>query len=294
MAKILEPELLQTFVAITEAGSFTDAARRVGRTQSAVSMQMKRLEEVLGRPVFARSGRSVRLTADGELLLGHARRILRTHREALAAFGGSELQGTVAIGTPDQYASAFLPGILARFAETHPRVHVEVVCDVTARLLGRLADGTVDLALITHGYGDDGGVVVLHEPLVWVTSARHGAHERDPLPLALFHSGCHYRKWALEALGQQNRPFRVAYSSVSMAGIDAALRAGLAVSALPRSSIGEGLRILGERDGFPALPSYQLALQRAPDRVVSPVLDRLEEHMVESFRAALLSLPAAA
>lgn len=282
MHKLLEPELLQTFVAIAETGGFTAAAKRVSRTQSAVSMQMKRLEEVLGRPLFARTGRSVQLTADGELLLGHARRILRSHEEALAAFEESDLEGTVSIGTPDQYASAFLPGILARFAETHPRIHVEVVCDLSLHLLARLADGTLDLALVTHGHRDGGATVLVQEPVVWAGSARHCAHEQDPLPLALFHAGCNYRKWALEALAERGRRYRIAYSSMSSAGIDAALRAGLAVSALPRSSIREGLRILGKAEGFPALPTYQLELRRAPD-LKSSVLDRLEEHIVESF-----------
>lgn len=281
MIKVLEPDLLQSFVAIADTGSFTEAARRVRRTQSAVSMQMKRLEELIGRPVFARNGRAVQLTADGELLLGHARRILRTHREALAAFDPSELQGTVTIGTPDQYAGAFLPEILARFAETHPAVTVEVVCDLTTNLLTRLADGAIDLALVTHGYADDGGTVLHREPLVWVTSARHCAHEQTPVPLALLHPGCNYRRWALDALAGADRPYRLAYTSMSWAGIEAALRAGLAVTVMPRSSVGAGMRVLGERDGFPPLPSYQVALKRTERR--SRVLDRLEQHILESF-----------
>jgi len=282
MPKVLEPELLSTFVAIADAGSFTEAARRVSRTQSAVSMQMKRLEELIGRPVFARNGRQVELTRDGELLLGHARRILRSHAEALAAFEASEVQGTVTLGTPDQYASAFLPRILARFAETHPAVHVEVVCDVTANLLERLRAGALDLALVTHGDGNEGGTVLYQEPVVWVTSARHGAHELDPVPLALFYQGCNYRRWALDALARAGRAYRIAYSSMSWAGIEAALRAGLAISAAPRSNVGPGLRVLSEPDGFPPLPTYQVELQRAAGRR-APALDRLEEHIVESF-----------
>ncbi len=297
MPRILEPDLLQSFVAIAETGSFTEAARRVHRTQSAVSMQIRRLEELLGRPVFLRNGRSVALTQDGDLLLGHARRILRAHGEAIAAFDGSELQGRVTIGTPDQYATAFLPGILARFAETHPRVHVEVACDISNTLRAQLGDGTLDLALLTCSPGDEdgvgGGVVVLEEPLVWATSARHCAHERTPVPLALFHQGCVYRRSAVEALAALERPYRIAYTSMSMAGIMAAVRAGLAVSALPRFSLVEQLRILGERDGFPPLPSYRVTLMRGRDRR-SPVLDRLEEHIIDNFAAAVPPAAAAA
>ncbi len=283
---MLEPDLLQTFVAIAESGSFTSAAKRVFRTQSAVSMQMKRLEEILGRSLFARDGRSVRLSADGELLLGHARRVLRAHQQALAAFDESELQGNVVFGTPDDYGSTFLPGILARFAETHPRIHMEVVCETTANLLQRIAENTVDLALITHGHGDNSGVVVHQESVVWVTSASHCVHERDPLPLALFQAGCIFRQWALEALAERGRASRIAYTSVSLTALEAALRAGLAVSVLPRSNVREGMRILDENNGFPPLPTFQIALRRVAGKT-SLILDRLEEHIIDSFQVAL-------
>ena len=200
MLATLEPELLRSFVAIAETGSFTAAASRVHRTQSAVSMQIKRLEELLGRALFVREGRSVSLTRDGDTLLAHARRILRSHGEALAAFDRDALAGEVTIGAPDDYASTFLPRILARFAENHARVHVNVVCQPSVELLRRLAERTVDLALVTQGSGERGGTVVHHEPLVWVTSARHRVHEQEPLPLAIFEPGCSFRRAATESL----------------------------------------------------------------------------------------------
>lgn len=286
MPDVLEPDLLRTFLAIADSGSFTEAARRVFRTQSAVSMQMKRLEEVLGRPLFGRNGRSVQLTPDGELLLGHARRILRAHQQALAAFDDSELQGNVVIGSPDDYASAFLPGVLVRFAETHPRVHVELVCIPTIDLLPRLEDGSVDLALITMDHGDNSGLVLHREPLVWLTSARHCVHEQNPLPLALFHTGCIFRRWALEALGKQGRASRIAYTSVSAAGLKAALDAGLAVGVMGRSGVTEGLRMLGEKEGFPPLPHFEIALKRARDKP-SALLDALEAHLIDHFHGPL-------
>ena len=160
MLATLEPELLRSFVAIAETGSFTAAAHRVHRTQSAVSMQIKRLEELLGRELFLREGRSVSITRDGELLLSHARRILHAHLEALAAFDRDQLAGDVTIGAPDDYASTFLPRILARFAETHARVHVNVVCQPSVDLLRLLADRAVDLALVTQGSGERGGTLL--------------------------------------------------------------------------------------------------------------------------------------
>jgi DNA-binding transcriptional LysR family regulator len=285
MPPTLEPDLLRTFIAIAETGSFTAAARRVHRTQSAVSMQIKRLEEGLGRSLFEREGRSSGLTAHGEILLDHARRILRAHQEALAAFDAQAVQGHVRVGSPDDYASTFLPGILARFAQTHPRVHVEVICESSIDLLGRLAAGEVDLALVTQGTGESGGVVVHREPLVWVTSAHHCAHEDDPLPLAVFEPGCCFRRHATERLAAIGRQARIAYTSLSVAGIYAALDAGLACSVLMRSNVRPGLRVLTEAEGFPKLPDIGVTLQRSP-HAAGRLIDRLEQHMLDTFSTA--------
>lgn len=287
MQSTIEPELLQTFVAIAETGSFTDAAKRVYRTQSAVSMQIKRLEELLGHPVFTRNGRAVRLTYHGEILLGHARRILKANQEAIAAFVQPELQGTVSLGAVDEYAIAFLPAVLARFAQNHPLVHVEVVCDTTRNLVERLDSDSLDFALITHDQGANSGTILLEEPMMWVTLAAQTAHRQDPVPLATFREGCFFRQCAIDSLAKQGRPYRLAYSSVSLTGVLAALRAGIAVSVLPRSNVTGDLRILDERDGFPVLSSYQIALRRS--RIaLSPIHDSLEQHIVEKFRPGLV------
>jgi DNA-binding transcriptional LysR family regulator len=283
MLATIDPELLRSFVAIAETGSFTAAAHRVHRTQSAVSMQIKRLEDLLGRELFAREGRKIPLTRDGETLLAHARRILHAHREALAAFDRDALAGEVTVGSPDDYASTFLPRILAGFAETHAKVHVNVVCQASVDLMRLLAERAVDLALVTQGSGERGGTVVLREPMVWATSAHHRAHEQDPLPLALFEPGCAFRRAATESLAAAGRPARVAYTSLSIAGVHAALEAGLAVGVLLRSSVRPGLRILDQRDGFPSLPESGIVLQRAT-REPSPLVDRLEEAILEFFQ----------
>ena len=283
MLATLEPELLRSFVAIAETGSFTAAAHRINRTQSAVSMQIKRLEELVGRELFSRAGRTVALTRDGELLLTHARHILRAHGEALAAFDREALAGEVTIGAPDDYASTFLPRILARFAESHARVHVNVVCQSSVDLVRRLADRTVDLALVTQGSGERGGTNLCREQLVWVGSASHRAHELDPLPLATFEPTCSFRRAAMESLAGSGRAARIAYTSVSIAGIYAALEAGLAVSVLLRSSLRPGLRILDRSDGFPPLPEAGITLQRA-SREPSLLIDRLEAAILGYFR----------
>jgi DNA-binding transcriptional LysR family regulator len=284
MPEFLEPELLQTFIAIANTGSFTEAAHRVHRTQSAVSMQIKRLEIAIGRPLFLREGRSVRLTDDGELLLGHAHRILQIHRDALATFVPCDLEGTVNFGTGEESAATFLPEILARFAETHPQIHVNVVVDSSTNLQTMLMRDEIDFALLNpSGMGGTSGIVLMSEPVVWVTSAHHCAHEQKPLPLALYQPGCEFRNWAIDALSQSGRAYRFAYTSVSLAGIYAAVGKGLAISAIQSSNVIEGLRILDEADGFPSLPTSQLGLHRS-EHARSPVHDMLETHILEKFR----------
>lgn len=282
MHRQLDLDLLRSFVAIADHGSLRAAAERVGRSQSAVSMQMKRLEEAVGRPLFVRRGRGLALAADGALLLDHARRLLRVHAEALAAFDDNRLEGEVRIGAPDDYASTFLPRILARFAETHPLVHVEMVCEPSARLLERLAAGTLDLALVTEGSGERGGMLLHREPVIWVGSARHDVHRHDPLPLACFETGCCCRQVATERLAAAGRRYRIAYTSMSIAGIYAALDAGLAVAAVTRNTLRPGFRILGEAEGLPPLPEAGILLVDDESRR-SPLLDRLRAHIRDSF-----------
>ena len=280
---LLEPEPLRSFLAIAETGSFTAAAQRVHRTQSAVSMQIKRLEEQLGVELFAREGRTVRPSTGGELLLLHARRILQAQMEALAAFAGEQLAGEVTLGAPDDYASTFLPRSLARFAESHPKVQLNFVCQPSVELLRRLGEGAIDLALVTQGSGERGGKLLLRERLVWVTSAAYRAHEQDPLPLAIFEPGCPFRRAAMETLARSGRTFRIAYTSVSLAGVHAAIDAGLAVTVMLRNSVRPGQRVLDARDGFPPLGEAGIVLLRAsPDP--SPLVDRLEAAIVERFQ----------
>lgn len=282
MTDLIEPELLRSFIAIAETGGFTAAAQRVHRTQSAVSMQIRRLEEQLGAELFQREGRTVRLSYDGELLLPHARRILQAHREALAAFDKEQLAGTVTLGAPDDYASTFLPKSLARFAEAHAKVHLEFVCQPSVELVRRLAEGSIDLALVTEGSGERGGTLLLRERLVWVTSAAHRAQELDPLPLAIFEPGCPFRRAAVESLARADRAYRIAYTSVSLAGVHAAIDAGLAVTVMLRSSVRPGQRILDERDGFPRLGEAGIVLLRASPEP-APLVDALEAAITDYF-----------
>jgi DNA-binding transcriptional LysR family regulator len=282
MPSPLDLDQLQTFVAISDTGSFTRAADEVFKTQSAVSMQMRRLEEKIGRPLFEKEGRMNRLTDDGERLLAYARRMLRLNGEAVAAFDDSKLAGHLRIGMPDDYADRFLPEIMARFIRSNPRVELSVICEPTVNLLEQVNRGGIDLALVTHvpehGYAE----IVRREPLLWVTSANHQVHEEPVLPLAFGRPTCVWRHKALEALSPTKREYRVLFTSWSATVISASILSGLAVSVLAECSLRPGMRVLTEADGFPKLPEVEIGLIRARGKQ-SPIVDAMAQHVIESL-----------
>ncbi len=282
MAHVLDSDQLKTFVAIADTGSFTRAADIVHKTQSAVSMQMKRLEERVGRPLFGRDGRHAKLTEDGERLLDYARRIVRLNLECVASFAEADLKGRVRLGVPDDYADRYLPEILARFARSNPKAEVTVVCEPTMMLVERVNSGDLDLAIVTHVESRGTSEVIRIEPLLWVASQRHAVHEETPLPLALGRPTCNWRQVAVEGLERQGRPFRVLYASWNSTAVGAAVLAGLAVSVLPESAVRPGMRVLGAADGFPTLPTCRIGLLRTRFDP-SALTQALAEHIVQSL-----------
>jgi len=280
----LDPDLLRSFVLIAEGGSFTRAAQVVGRTQSAVSMQIRRLEETLGKPLLHRGPRGVEPTPHGAWLLDRARRLLAMHDEILASFRNPEVAGSVRLGTPDDYALRWLPGILAAFADSHPAVEVEVVCAPSNELADRLVRGELDLTLLSGGNEPPGmhGQTLWRGRLVWVGSARHAAHRRSPLPLALAQPRCVWRRAATAALDAAGIAWRTAYVSTSQTGTLAPTLAGLAVTVAMPGPLPAGLRYLGAEEGLPPLPEFTIELLIGPDR--TPVAGALARHIEESFR----------
>lgn len=278
----LDVDLLKTFLAIADTGSFTKAAEEVHKTQSAISMQMKRLEELLGVPLFAKDGRMSRFTPDGERLVDYARRIVSFNDEVVSVFTKPELAGTIRFGTPDDYAEKFLPEILARFARTHPLITVDVDCVGSSELFVRVKRGEMDLALVTHGCDIVTDEPVRREQLVWVTSMRHCAHMAEVLPLAVSHAGCEWRSKVLKALDRQQRKYRVAYSTPNSNAVNAAVMQGLAVGAMPELCVRPGMRVLTEKDGFPTLGSFDIGLMRKPGKS-NKAIDALALHVSESL-----------
>ncbi len=277
----IDTELLRSFVAIADHGGFTRAADAVNRTQSAISMQMKRLEDdVLERQLFERDGRQVRLTAEGQVLLGYARRILKLQGEVITTLRQPHMVGAVRIGTPDDYVMRFLPGILSRFAQFYPLVQVEVHCESSNQLLQRQ---DLDLTIVTRKPGDEIGQLLRQDPLVWVEAPGFDVHEQRPIPLAMFNADCFCRAWACNALDAQETDYRIAYTSPSLSAIMAVVSAGLAVTAQMQSVISPDLRVVGEADGLPKLPQSSIVLLRNQHNS-SPVSETLAEHIVEGFR----------
>lgn len=281
---LLETDLIHTFVTISETGSFSSAAKRVLRTPSAVSMQMKRLEEQLGRPLFVRQGRSVALTPDGEALLAYGRQMLRLNEEALSRFLLPPLEGRVRFGAPDDFGSRFLPNILSRFAATHPQVEVDVILAPTLELRRQFDENNIDLMLITTSASDSGvqpGRIIHAEPLVWVGLKGGCAKGMDPLPLALAGRGCCWRDSALNALDQAGRRYRIAYTCENCNGQLAALMVDLAVAPLPVSLMTPAYERLGADDGMPDVGHYHIRLCEGAG--MGPVGKAFAAHVIDSF-----------
>ena len=264
---VLELDVLRTFVAIAETGSFSSAANAVFRTPSAVSMQIKKLEETLGRAMFTRDARSVALTPDGEVLLGYARRLLAINREAVSKFVVPEISGVVHLGSPDDVGERIMPSVLKRFARTHPGISVDTVIDQSVNLRRRLEERRLDLTLMTCGLDSlpEGAELVKTEPLVWAGAKGGSAHMCRPLPVSVWEEGCAWRAGAIDGLEAAGIDYRIAYMSAHGAGQRAAILSDLAIAPLPRSCVGEDLVILGECDGLPEIGSYSVAMLVRPD-----------------------------
>ena len=282
MAAPLDLDQLQTFIAISDTGSFTRAAEDVHRTQSAVSMQMRRLEERIGKPLFEKDGRNNRLTEEGERLLSYARRMIHLNRETLAAFDDRRLEGTIRIGTPDDYADRFLPEIMARFARSNPRVELTVICEPTPGLVEHIKRGNLDLAMVTHNDARGQSEVVRREPLLWVSSANHATHEQEILPMAFGRPTCIWRRAACDVLDRMNRDYRVLFTSFSATVITAAVLSGLAISVLPECALRPGMRVLGDADGFGPLPDCKIGIMRGHSSRPE-LVDALARHIAESL-----------
>lgn len=272
---MLELDVMRTFVAIAETGNFTTAAEAVFRTPSAVSMQIKKLEDTLRVSLFRRDARSVTLTHHGEILLSYAKRMIALNNEAVSRFIMPEMSGIVRLGAPDDIGELMLPGILKHLSETWPQLAIDVTIESSANLHKMVEDGRLDMTLYNfqNSVRADPAEKVMTEKLVWV-GKRHGqAHLKTPLPISVWDSGCIWRTKALEELAVSRIDFRIAYFCGSHMGQTAAIRADIAVAPLARFLVQDDMVVLGEREGLPDLGTYDvgLAVRENPPAPVAAV-----------------------
>lgn len=285
MLRSIDPRLLNTFILLVETGSVSETARRVSRSQPAVTLQLQRLEELAGARLYNTVGRKPVLTPEGELLLGYSRTIVGLHNEVLTRLRAPRIGGRVILGIPDLYAAYVLPPLLSAFTMAHPNVDVEIRCSLSNRLMTAIGRDEIDVALVTGMPAFRKGLVVAQEALVWVAGETGPSLHRNPLPLAMLPPGNIFRDHALAALDQVGRSWRLLCVSESLSGIQAAVLGGTAVSVVGISSVIAGMRVLGRSESFPPLPKVDITLYRAAGRD-NPAADALVDLITRHFRQA--------
>ena len=280
----LQIDWLKCFVATVDTGSLSSAAAEIHRSQSAVSMQLKKLESAIGHRLLLRDARQLALTHEGQTLLGYARRMLDLQAEAQAALREDEICGVVKLGVPDDYASKYLTPVLKRFAPRHGGVEIQLDCEQSTSLIPRVARGDLDLALVSRDHARR-GTLLFHEPMVWVGSPQFEVWRRDPLPIAVYEEASLGRRSALNALALQGRPYKIVYNSSSLAGQIAAVESGLAVAVLTQCSAPPHLQLLGADHGLGPLEPMEVAVYRSQASKGNKAVDSLQRMLVETLRA---------
>ena len=277
----LDIDLVRTFAIIARLGSFTQAAERLGRQQSTISLQIARLETAVDTKLLERSPRSVRLTTEGKVFLDYAQKMLDLNDEAVSRFSEPMMTGVVRLGTPEDFATRHLPDVLARFAQAYPSVALEVTCDLTLNLHDRFRRGDFDIVLVKQEPSVKvGGIRVWREPLVWVSGNRDFLDHDGPVPLVVSPPPCVYRKRATAALDKAKRSWRISYTCGALSGTLAAVKAGLGLAVLPKDMVPNGLHVLDGK-GLPDLKDTEIALLQAKELSLPAI--RLKEHIVRSL-----------
>ncbi|UVL64819.1 LysR family transcriptional regulator [Pseudomonas sp. B21-031] len=285
-SKDLQIDWLRTFLAVVDSGSMTAAARQVARSQSAVSMQLKKLEDSLGRPMFKREPRQLSLTPAGYDLLGHARKLLEAHSTMVDAMHGGAVSGRVTLGVPDDYAVTYLMPALRSFMTRFGEVEVTLACEDSATLWAKVDRGQIDLALLTRD-APSRGELLFREALVWGGAEQHEAWKRSPLPIAVHGLSDRLRTSILAAITGLGREYRVVYNSPNLSGQLTAMDSGLAVAVVTRCSLPAHLKVLDLRHGLPDLPVAEVVLTRSRDSAGSRAADALYAHIADALRDPL-------
>lgn len=284
-----QTDLLRTFVSVIDLGAYTKAGEVLGRTQPAISLQIRRLEELVGAPLIKQSGRTLMLTGEGEMLLSYAREILRLNDEAASYFNRSKIAGVLRVGLPNDYAVAFLQGVITEYTRQHPEISLEIYCGWSPEVLDRLRVDELDLAIAMI---NNERVQYLSrswiERPVWAAAENVKFDTSGNVPLAAHPEGCAYRARMIQSLDTGKIRWRVAYTGPGISGLQNAVLNGLGVSALTRYTMLPGMRELRERDGFPPLAEIRVGLFYKHPRLSDAGI-RLVNHIIAGLDDAGVS-----
>lgn len=278
----LDSDLMRGFLAVAETGSVTRAGEQLGRTQSAISMQIRKLEDSLGQSIFVREPRGVSLTDRGKQLLPYAQRVVGLLNEAAVALREKPLSGPVRVGVPDEYIQGILPAVLAAFSQRHPDTQVTIRCDFSDPQIAALNADKIDLAVVYEGLSTDEVEVLAVDPTVWVTSIAHAQHLHRPLPISIYFSSDWCHDFALHSLEQIGIPYFPAFECDTSGGMRSAVVNGIAIAPLARSSIPPGCRELTAEDGFMGVDNARVVLRRNPAGS-SPAIEAMAATLRDAF-----------
>ena len=262
--KNLPMDLLRAFVSVVQLNSFTKAGELLGRSQPAVSLQIQRLEELLGESLLLRNGQNLELSEAGENLYGHATQILALNDLAFSQLSKSAVTGKIRLGIPSEFATILLPKIVSRFAKAYPNVTLEVNCELSKNLLSKVGKASHDLILaLCDDPVSSNDELVNTDELVWVTSADHSAQKASPVPLIVAAQGCIYRQRAIALLDKAKQPWQIVYTIPDLTGIQYAIQEGLGVTVLAKSTVPSNLKIMRPSEQFPELGTVGISLINA-------------------------------
>lgn len=271
----LDLAIMRTLLAAVESGSFAGAARKVGRSESAVSLQIKRLEEQIGEPVFLRTGKQTTLTGTGARLVEYARRLLDLNDEALSVTSESSIDGTVTLGVPHDVMETWLPAVIAGFRRSHPSATLKVVEGRSAILLSRLADDQIDLAIVFSVSRPENALWSADLPMVWIGRDDFGLRKNAPLQLAAFDPPCFFRAAAIASLERADMNWSIGYASNTLPDLWSAVKLGLGIAVRTPAAVPTGLTILDGKHGLPDLPPFHVSLCGPAMETRRPIADRL-------------------
>jgi len=279
--KTLDLAIMRTLLAAVETGSFAAAARKVGRSESAVSLQLKRLEEQIGEPVFLRTGKQMTLTATGVRLAGYARRLLDLNDEALSVASENAIDGAVTLGVPHDVTETWLPAVIAGFRRNHPSATLEVVEGRSSILLSRLADDQIDLAIVFSATRPENALWSADLSMVWIGRDDFGLRKNEPLQLAAFDPPCFFRAAAIASLERAEMDWSIGYASNTLPDLWSAVKLGLGIAVRTPAAVPAGLAILDGKHGLPELPPFHVSLCGSATETKRPITNSLRAILEE-------------